>query len=256
MIETLSLDWQIVLAVVPVVVFSGFVHGALGMGFPMVATPVIAVFLDVKLAILITLLPTAAVNIASIMSQRSGWSGLKRYQPLAAASLAGAVCGSMVLAIADAAPFKLLLAVLILVFLMTGQQGVWPERWFRLNSMWAMLLTGLLAGFAAGTTNVMVAVLIVYFLTLNVPRNEMVPAMNLCFLLGKLAQIVVFYWANLLSLSLALATAPLAVCAVVSLRVGQRAGAKLPQERYRHLLRVLLAVLATILLLQFGLSLL
>lgn len=251
MIESLLVDWQTLLAIVPVVLLSGFVHGALGMGFPMVATPVIAVFLDVKLAILITLLPTAAVNVASILNKPAVWLSLQKYSPLALASLAGAIAGSMVLANVDAAPFKLLLAVLILFFLWAGQQGIWPSRWFAKNTILAMLIVGILAGFSAGTTNVMVAVLIVYFLTMDVSRQEMVPAMNLCFLLGKLAQIVVFIWAGLLSLSLVLATAPLAACAVVSLRYGQRAGAKIPQQRYRRLLRILLAALAAILLVQF-----
>ena len=38
---------------VAVMVLAGFVHGAIGLGFPMVATPLIAVFLDVRLELLI-----------------------------------------------------------------------------------------------------------------------------------------------------------------------------------------------------------
>ena len=47
--------WLIVVAI-PVIMFAGWIHGALGLGFPLIATPLIAVFVDVKAAILITCL--------------------------------------------------------------------------------------------------------------------------------------------------------------------------------------------------------
>jgi len=75
------------------------------------------IFLDVRVAILITLLPTAAVNIASIWSARPSLALLRRYSTLAITSLIGAVAGAMVLAASSAEPFKLLLALLILLFL-------------------------------------------------------------------------------------------------------------------------------------------
>ena len=56
----------------------------------------------------------------------------------------------------------------------------------------AMLVFGVASGFAAGTTNVMVAVLIIYFLAIDLPRPTMVPIMNTCFGAGKIAQIIYF----------------------------------------------------------------
>lgn len=247
----LSLDWQTIALVVPVMLCSGMVHGALGLGFPMVATPIIAIFLDVKLAILITLLPTMSVNVASIYSNDSFLKTAKKYWLLVVASLCGAVIGAAIIATVDASPFKLLLAALILLFLGIGKFDLLPRVWLADNPVTGLVLIGLAGGFAAGTTNVMVAVLLVYFLSMEVKRAEMVSAMNLCFLTGKLAQIVVFYSAGLLSLSLIVATAPLALCAVVSLLYGQRIGKRISQDRYRRLLRGLLAVLAFILVWQY-----
>ncbi|OED42265.1 hypothetical protein AB833_06320 [Chromatiales bacterium (ex Bugula neritina AB1)] len=244
-------EWPTLLAVLPIVLFSGFVHGALGLGFPMIATPIIAIFLDVKLAIFITALPTAAVNLASVWSGSPSSTTLRKYSPLAGASLAGAVIGSIVLATSDANPFRLLLALLILFFLWTSHQQRWPKAWVLNNGLLAMLLFGVLGGFSAGTTNVAVAVLIVYFLTLEVPRNELVPAMNLCFLLGKLSQIVVFLWIGVIGFGFLASTIPLTLGALGALFVGQRLGKSIPQERYRRILRIILAVLAVVLLVQF-----
>ena len=44
---------------------------------------------------------------------------------------------------------------------------------------------GFAAGVSAGTTNVMVAILIIYLLGIGLGRLEMIPILNTCFLLGK-----------------------------------------------------------------------
>lgn len=50
-----------------VMALAGFVHGALGLGFPLVATPLLALVTDVKTAIVFTLLPTLASTIISVV---------------------------------------------------------------------------------------------------------------------------------------------------------------------------------------------
>jgi len=242
--------WLIVVAI-PVIMFAGWIHGALGLGFPLIATPLIAVFVDVKAAILITLLPTAAVNVASVMTAQNVSAAVGKYRLLMFASFLGAVAGSMLLAKTDPSPYRLVLAFLIMVFLLTDHFD------FRLKiqpvaSM--MLLFGCLAGFAGGTTNVMVAVLIIYFLSVNVERREMVPAMNLCFLVGKMSQIVVFLALGVVSLVWLVCTIPLAFLSFVSLKVGQRYGERIAAERYRDILKVILLLLAAILIAQFFLA--
>jgi len=117
-----------------------------------------------------------------------------------------------------------------------------------------MLLFGCAAGFAGGTTNVMVAVLIIYFLSTNVERREMVPAMNLCFLVGKTSQIVVFLALGVVSFKWLFYTIPLALLSFVSLKVGQRYAERIAADRYRDILKIILLVLATILVVQFFLA--
>lgn len=249
--ELVTLSWTTLLPVIPVMIFAGLVHGALGLGFPMVATPLIALFVDVRIAIVITLLPTAVVNLASVAVHNNFQTVVARYLPLALATMLGSVIGSAVLAVTGADIFRLLLALLILVFLWTQYQRKLPNQWLQLNRIVLLILVGLLAGFAGGTTNVMVAILLIYFLAAEVVRAEMVTAMNLCFLIGKVSQIVVFLVIGLISLPLLLKTAPLAAVGLGSLLVGQRIGSRIPQERYKRWLRYLLAVIAIILIVQF-----
>lgn len=254
MISLLQLDWPLLAAVVAIMLFSGLVHGTLGLGFPMVATPMLAVFFDVRTAILLTLLPTAAVNIASIWNSRDSLTNVRQFLPLTGFVLIGSLVGAYVLAIVDPAPFRLVLAGLILLYLWSNISGRVPRRWLSANLFFAMALFGLLGGFAGGTTNVMVAVLIVFFLSLDTPRATMVPVLNSCFLVGKLSQIAVLSLAGFVSLTLLVETTPLAIAGVIALWFGQRLREKIALDLYRRLLHGLLVLLALTLMLQFFLS--
>jgi len=249
LISLLQFDGLVLIAVIGVMLLSGLVHGTLGLGFPMVATPMLATMMDVRSAILVTLLPTMAVNIASIAGNRDGLRTARRYLPLIGFALLGSIIGASILAATDPAPFRILLASLILLYLWNGLR--FSRAWLEQNTLLAMALFGLCAGFAAGTTNVMVAVLIIYFLSLETPRSTLVPALNSCFLVGKAAQIAVLAVAGLVSLRLVLETAPLAGLALAALWLGRRLQNRIEVKTYQSILRKLLFVLALILVFQF-----
>ena len=249
MFSLLQFDWPVLLAITAALLFAGLVHGTLGLGFPMVATPVLATMMDVRSAILITLLPTMAVNIASIINSKSSLKNTRQFWPLVFFTFTGSLAGTAVLAVLDPAPFRIVLAALILLYLWNSLRI--PKQWLSDNSMLAMAIFGLIAGLAAGTTNVMVAVLIIYFLSLETKRATMVPALNSCFLVGKASQIVVLAIAGLVGFRLMLETAPLAFAAVIALQLGQRLRSRIDVGTYQAILRKLLLVLAVILIYQF-----
>ena len=249
MISLFQFDGPVLFAVFAVMLFAGLIHGTLGLGFPMVATPILAAMMDVRSAILITLLPTMAVNIVSIAKSQSSLESTRYFFPLVLFALLGSLVGSSILATTDPAPFRIVLAALILLYLW-GNLRI-PKQWLADNSLLAMALFGLTAGIAAGTTNVMVAILIIYLLSLETPRSSMVPVLNSCFLVGKVSQIVVLAIAGLLGIGLVLETIPLALAAVVALLFGQRLQSRIQVSTYQAILRKLLLVLAIVLIYQF-----
>jgi uncharacterized membrane protein YfcA len=250
LISLLQFDVPIVIAIFAVMLFAGLIHGTLGLGFPMVATPMLAAMMDVRSAILITLLPTIAINIASIVNNKSSLASTKPFLPLVLFALLGSMLGASILAITDPAPFRIVLAGLILLYLWNRIRI--PKQWLLDNAMLAMAVFGIIAGISAGTTNVMVAVLIIYFMSLDTPRSTLVPALNSCFLVGKISQIVVLSIAGLVSISLLLETTPLAFAAVVALLLGQRLQSRIQVSTYQTILRKLLLLLAIILIYQFA----
>ncbi len=232
-------------------VFSGLVHGTLGLGFPLVATPIIAIFFDVRAAILLTLLPTVFVNIATIIGSTDYAKIFLKFFVLVMFSFFGSIAGTFLLASVDPNPFRIVLAALILIFLGSSYLGKIPQDLLEKHSLIAMILFGTLAGLSAGTTNVMVAILLVYFLSLNLSRGSMVPILNTCFLVGKASQIIVFAKMEMISIQSIMQSLPLALAALAALLVGKKIQAGIPVETYRQILEGLLGVLAIILIIQF-----
>ena len=228
--------------------FAGLVHGTLGLGFPMVATPILAITMDVRSAILVTLLPTVAVNVASIIRSDNSIKSAAQFSPLIVFSLIGALLGAWLLASVDPSPFRLVLAGLIIIYLLTSRFSAISFGWFSQHPISAMALFGICAGMAGGITNVMVAILIIYFIALETPRQILVPALNSCFLAGKLSQILILSLAGMVGLGLIIETSPLAIVAVVCLLGGQKLQNRINVKLYQSILRKLLLVLAILLI--------
>lgn len=230
-----------------VVLFAGLVHGTLGLGFPLVATPLLALPLDVREAIVLTLLPTVAVNVASILRGGRWGESVGRFWPLAAWALVGSAVGTHVLVVSDPRPFGLLLAALIALYLITTRLDSFSLAWPRAHPQLSMLAFGLVAGLSAGTTNVMVPILIVYTLEMQLDRTAMVQVFNLTFLGGKIAQLGVFGAAGMLTPALLGASAPLALAALLALALGMQIRDRIPVETYRRILRFVLGALGVLL---------
>ncbi|MDH3638823.1 MAG: sulfite exporter TauE/SafE family protein [Gammaproteobacteria bacterium] len=240
------------LALFTVIIFaSGLVHGTMGLGFPVIATPLLALVLDVRSAILVTLLPTAVVNVASVLRGGHWRESLGKFWPLAVYAVIGSAVGTSLIIVSDPTPFKLLLALLIFLYLGSGWLGTLKMSWARTHTARSMLVFGFIAGVAAGATNVMVPILIIYTLELGLTTTAMVQVFNMCFLSGKLMQMATFASAGMLGTELLLSTAPLAGVALAALFLGMAVRDRISTDNYRGIVRGTLFVVALILIGQF-----
>jgi uncharacterized membrane protein YfcA len=250
-LEPESLTLALWLAAAVIFLLAGLAHGVLGLGFPMLATPLLAILIDVRSAILLTLLPTITVNLISIL--RGGrWSeSIGRFWPLAVMIPLGTVAGTWLLVSVDPAPFRLLLAGIILLHLFNDRLRGIRMDWVRTRTWLAYLLFGLAAGFSAGTVNVMVPLLIIFAMEVGMSKLAMVQVFNLCFLAGKTAQVAAFSFAGFLTLPLLAATLPFAAVAALALLVGMRVRDKVDGDTYRRWLRRVLWLMVGVLTVQF-----
>jgi len=234
-----------------IMLLAGLIHGTLGLGFPMIATPLLSLTCDVRTAILLTLLPTVVVNVASILREKNWATNVGRFWPLTIYALVGSFIGSLLIVESDPAPYKLVLALLIFLFLATGYIGNRVTGIGHNHPALGMFGFGLVAGLAAGTTNVMVPILIIYTLGLGLTPGVMVQVFNMTFLAGKLAQISVFGFGGLIDIHLLQVTAPMALAGLGALFIGMRIRDRIPVEKFRSLIKALLVITAITLMVQY-----
>lgn len=230
---------------------AGFIHGVFGIGFPMIATPLLAMFMDVQSAVLITLFPTIVVNAMSIY-KGGGWGdSIGRFWPLALFAFLGGVAGTNLLVILDPEPFRLLLAAIIILYLNIDRLTRFKMSWIENHIYLSMLLFGLVAGMFAGSVNVMVPILMIFTLELGLAKTVMIQTFNMCFLSGKTAQVGVFFGAGLIGMELVNLVIIGLVLAVVALLIGMSFRERIHSDLYQKILRKLLLLMACILIGQF-----
>src|SRR5215471_2782122 len=107
----------LIATVAVIIAVAGLAHGTLGFGFPIVSTPLVALLVDIKTAVLVTVLPNITVNIISILRGGNWSASLGKYWPLAVWVVLGTLLGSRLLVTMRPEPLQLLLALMIGVFL-------------------------------------------------------------------------------------------------------------------------------------------
>lgn len=234
-----------------VVAAAGWVQGALGMGFPLIATPLIAAVSGIQIAITVVVIPCIATVIISILRSPDFVEVLRRFWWISLAAIVGAWAGARLFVLYPEFPYTLLLAGLIIFYLNMNRlgHGVWPLM--QQHEKAAGLLFGLLGGLSESTANIAAPPLIIYYLGIGLPPLSLVPAMNISFFVGKVTQLGTLAASGMATLELWMATLPLAVIATFTSLAGSRVRNRIDAASYRRWLQLLLLAMATLLLLQF-----
>lgn len=249
MIESLPL--AVILWLVLAVVLAGFIQGALGFGFPFIATPVVAMAVDMRTAIIIVLVPTVATVLITLVTSGPLGPVMKRFWMMPVYAAAGALAGTWLFVAAPDAPYPLLLALVIVVYLNLDRitRGEWPL--IKRHERACGPLVGTLAGLFEGTANVAAPPLIIYYLALGLGPALMVQAMQICFLVGKTSQFAVLTLHGGVTSAQWIATLPLTVVAVAAGFAGVRVRNRIDAARFRHWVKRALALIAIALIAQY-----
>ena len=249
-LETLSLT--VLLWIVAVVALAGLVQGALGFGFPFVATPLVAMVLDMRTAVITILLPTLATCLVTLAASGPLGPVLARFWMMPVYAFLGALAGTWMFVTLPGAPFQLLLALIIIVYLNLDRiaRGNWPR--IRRHERAFGPLAGMAAGVFEGTANVAAPPLIIYYLALGLAPVMLVQALQLCFIIGKTTQFTVLTMYGGVTAAQWLATLPMIAVAVAASFGGTRVRSRIAAETFRVWVKHALLVIALALLAQYA----
>lgn len=222
------------------VLVSAFVKGAIGFGFPTLATPLLTLFTDVKAAVVVLIIPNIVMDGIQFARQGAPLATVRRLAVLLAFGAAGTVLGTRLLVILPSRAVTLTLAGFILLFVILNVARVFPRvpaAWER----WLAPVVGLLTGVVGGVTNVPGTPLVIYFYALGMDKQEFVRSVALSFVIYKLVQLGAVAYYGLLPSALVVASLGLTVVALGGFALGLAVQDRLDQAVFN---RAVLAFLA------------
>ena len=237
------------LSVVPILMLAAFGHGALGFGLPLISTPLLVLMMDMRSAILLTLIPTVIINTASILGERHWREALRTFWPIPVFTIVGSYLGTQLLLSVNPDPFRLLLALVLVGYLLS-------DRFTRSEKArhvpgWGMALFGLFLGIMAGVTNVFAPAIVVYALFTRMDPALMVATFNLSFLTSKTGQIAGFIANDAFTREALVLTAWALPPVLLSLWIGIRVRRRIDQASYKRVLKIALWVITVLLIIDW-----
>lgn len=243
------MEYGFILALCLTLFFASTVHGAIGFGFGMISTPIIALFTDMQTTILYMLIPTMGANILSILSEGKFLEALRKFWFIITLMVIGSALGTVLLLYTNSDLFKLLLAAIIFLYLLQSVvkiEATFVSKYPR-SSTYGL---GIFGGMLSGLTNIVAPLMIMYTLELKYTRKDTVQLSNLCFLFTKIGQITVF----LLHGSFTFEDFNISMIGLAATFIGMFLGIKVKKlidaKLYVKILKVLLFIIASMLVIQ------
>jgi uncharacterized membrane protein YfcA len=217
-------------------------------GFPIVATPLLALVVDVKTAIALSILPNIVMDALQAGRQRGELlATARRVIVLLASGFVGTLIGTRSLVLMPPGVALAILGVVVLGFVALNVSGASfrvPARW----EPWLSPPVGVAAGFLGGVTNVPGTLLVIYFHALGMDKQAFVRSVALCFMTYKLIQLGTVAYYGLLTWPLLGASAALTVVGLGAFWLGLRVQDSLPERIFNRAVLVFLALLGVSLL--------
>lgn len=224
------------------VLLAAFIKGAIGFGFPTLATPLLSLFIDVKAAVVVLILPNIVMDGIQFARRGAPLATVRRFAILLVFGALGTVVGTRLLVALSSRTATLILGAFLLVFVtlsVTGATPRVPARWER----WLSPVAGLLAGVVGGLTNVPGTPLVIYFQSLGMAKHEFVASVAFTFVVYKLIQLGAVAYYGLLPWSLVSMSVLLIAVALAGFAVGLKVQDRLEPRAFN---RVVLGFLAAL----------
>ncbi|MGH7928912.1 MAG: sulfite exporter TauE/SafE family protein [Candidatus Binatia bacterium] len=191
----MSFDLTHVLVGVALVIAS-FVKGATGLGFPLIATPTVALLLDIRTAIAILILPNLFMDSAQVIRDGFPYAVFRRFASLIVPTIIGVFLGTMVLVKMPLWALNFCLGVMVLIFVFANALKLHFTISQRAEKILSPLF-GFVSGFLNGMTNAAGPTLAIYLYSLKLEKRMFVKTIATIFVTTKMSQLVAISTWNL-----------------------------------------------------------
>jgi uncharacterized membrane protein YfcA len=231
-----------VAAIIATYMFAATAKGVTGLGFSTTCLPILALFIGLKDALPLVIIPSVCSNL--IVMRQAGRFGetLRRFWPMLLALLPGLVLGLWTLARIDGVQAGAVLGVMLLLwcaFSVAKPDMRLPARWERPLAP----ISGFLTGVINGVTGSQVMPAVPFLMTLHLDRNLFIQAVNCSFTLSSAVMAIGLGRLGLFARDELLISAFGACFVFLGLRLGSAIRHRLSEKLFRGGIMVMLSVM-------------
>jgi len=204
---------------------SAFLKSLTGLGFSTICLGFLAALLDIKIAILLVLLPSMSSNLLVMWQAGRFKEALKRFWPLYLSAIPGLILGIWFLGSSSNEIPKGILGLLLILYglwgLINGLITITKKQEKQFSTP-----VGFISGLANGVTGSQIMPIMPYLLSLNLNRDLFVQTINTAFTINSL--IMMIGLANMGVISLPILS--LSAAGIIPVAVGIYLGGKIRQR--------------------------
>jgi hypothetical protein len=244
----MSLDPTYILVGVALL-FAAFVKGATGLGFPLIATPTVALLLDIRIAVTILILPNLLMDVTQVFRDGFPYAVLRRFSSMVGLTIIGVFIGTMVLVMLPLWTLNLCLGIMVIVFVLSSllklDLTISPAAEKILSPVF-----GFVSGFLNGMTNAAGPTLAIYFYSLKLEKRDFVKSVATIFVITKASQLIAVSTWNLFNWNTIILSIQVVLFTLIGFFAGLKTQDRVNQRTFNRGLLFLLTLVGLILIVR------
>lgn len=236
-------DPLIIIAILVAFSLGGILKGATGAGAPIITIPVIAAFYDVRIAVIIMVIPNLLTNIGQLYQFRK--TILPKFFTLSFAigGGIGAFLGTILLANLSIKILTLSVAFIVIVYILLKLLvPSWKLTYEKAKKL--VFLMGGFGGVLQGTAGLSAPISITFLNSMKLERNQFIPTISVYFGVMSIFQMPTLYYYNFLNLEIVLVSCISTLVLLSFMPIGSWIAKSVSKESFDKITLILLGFIA------------
>ena len=236
-------DPLIIIAILVAFSLGGILKGATGAGAPIITIPVIAAFYDVRIAVIIMVIPNLLTNIGQLYQFRK--TILPKFFTLSFAlgGGLGAFLGTILLVNLSIKILTLSVAFIVIVYILLKLLvPSWKLTYEKAKKL--VFLMGSLGGILQGTAGLSAPISITFLNSMKLERNQFIPTISVYFGVMSIFQMPTLYYYNFLNLEIILVSCISTLVLLSFMPIGSWIAKSVSKESFDKITLILLGFIA------------
>ena len=236
-------DTITIIAILIAFALGGILKGATGAGAPIVTIPVIAAFYDVRVAVIIMVIPNLLTNIGQIYQFRKTILPSFFTVSFAVGGGIGAFVGTILLAKLSIKILTLSVAFIVIIYIFLKLiVPSWKLIYKKATKL--VFILGAAGGVLQGTAGLSAPISITFLNAMKLERNQFIPTISVYFGVMSIFQMPTLYYYDFLNFEIIIASLVSTIVLLSFMPIGSWIAKSVSKEKFDKITLILLAFIA------------